>query len=91
MLTQLVRSILNETATCAPDGFSAGDGQHSVNAVRLMAAASFLTTFSFFIILLSSALAASAASSREASARRCGCGSIADASLLECAFTAFVR
>lgn len=32
MLTQLVRTVLNETATCAPDGFSAGDGQHSVNA-----------------------------------------------------------
>jgi hypothetical protein len=34
MLTQLVRTVLNETASCAPDGFSADDGQYSVNAVR---------------------------------------------------------
>jgi hypothetical protein len=33
MLTQLVRTVLNETASCAPDGFSADDGQYSVNAV----------------------------------------------------------
>lgn len=34
MLTQLVRTTLNETAISAPYGFSASDGQTSVNAVR---------------------------------------------------------
>jgi len=33
MLTELVRTALNETATSATNGFSASDGQTSVNAV----------------------------------------------------------
>jgi hypothetical protein len=33
MMTALVKSVLNETTSCAPGGFSASDGQHSVNAV----------------------------------------------------------
>jgi hypothetical protein len=33
MMTALVKSVLNKTASCAPGGFSASDGQHSVNAV----------------------------------------------------------
>jgi len=36
MLSQLLRMQLNETATSAPDGFSAWDGQASVNAVSYL-------------------------------------------------------